>query len=90
MKYVLLYEAVDDFRPKALQLFEQHRALWRQFLEVGTLLMVGNFTNEPAGGAMALFTTREAAEGFAAQDQFVKQGVVARFRIRERNEVLVK
>ena len=51
MKYVLLYEAVDDFRPKALQLFEQHRALWRQFLEVGTLLMVGNFTDEPAGGA---------------------------------------
>jgi uncharacterized protein YciI len=78
MKYVLFYEAAEDFLSKVPQYIQAHRALWAQFQTEGTLLMIGPFTDEPMGGALAIFTTRAAAESF-----------VARHRIREWNEVLV-
>jgi uncharacterized protein YciI len=88
MKYVLLYEAGDDFRSKVPHHIEAHRALWKEFHGAGELLMVGPFTDAPAGGAMAVFPTRDAAERFAAADPFVQHGIVARWTIREWNEVL--
>ncbi|HKC59881.1 MAG TPA: YciI family protein [Myxococcales bacterium] len=88
MKYVLLYEAADDFLAKVPAHIDAHRALWRQFHGQGTLLMVGPFTDQPAGGAMGIFTTRPAAEAFVKADPFVRQGVVARWTIREWKEVL--
>jgi uncharacterized protein YciI len=88
MKYVLLYEATEDFRSKVPAHLEAHRALWAKFRAAGQLLMVGPFTDAPAGGAMGVFTTREAAEEFVRSDPFVSQGVVARWTIREWNEVL--
>jgi uncharacterized protein YciI len=39
-------------------------------------------------GAMAVFTNREAAEEFIAGDPFVVNGVVAKWSLREWNEVL--
>lgn len=89
MKYVLFYEAADDFMAKVPAHFEAHRALWGRFHGEGTLLMVGPFTDAPAGGAMAVFATRAAAEAFAAADPFVVHGVVARWNVREWKEVLV-
>ena len=50
--------------------------------------MVGPFTDEPAGGAMGVFATRDAAERFVKADPFVAQGVVATWTIREWNEAL--
>jgi uncharacterized protein YciI len=90
MKYVLLYEAASDFRTKVPAHIAAHRALWQKYHTDGTLLMVGPFTDEPSGGAMAIFTTRAAAEAFVAADPFVAHGIVARFTIREWNEVLVR
>jgi uncharacterized protein YciI len=89
MKYVLFYEASEGFREKVPAALEAHRAMWKRFHAEGTLLMVGPFTDAPAGGAMSIFTTREAAEAFAAADPFVTQGVVSRWTIREWNEALV-
>jgi uncharacterized protein len=89
MKYVLLYEAAPDFRAKVLTHLEAHRALWKSFHSNGRLLMVGPFTDEPAGGAMGVFSTRSAAEDFVRADPFVSAGIVARWTIREWNEVLV-
>ena len=88
MKYVLLYEATDDFRSKVPLHIEGHRALWKQFHSAGQLLMVGPFTDAPAGGAMGVFTTRDAAETFVKADPFVSHRVVARWTIREWNEAL--
>lgn len=88
MKYVVAYESAPDFRSKVPIHIEAHRALWKRFQGDGTLLMIGPFTDEPAGGAMGIFTTREAAEAFVAADPFVQHGLVARFTIREWNEVL--
>jgi uncharacterized protein len=88
MKYVLLYEATVDFRSKVPLHLEAHRALWKQFHSAGQLLMVGPFTDAPAGGAMGVFTTRDAAERFVQADPFVSHGVVARWTIREWSEAL--
>ncbi len=88
MKYVLLYEATGDFMTKVPAHIDAHRALWRQFRAAGTLLLIGPFTDAPAGGAMGVFSTRAAAEAFVAADPFVTQGIVARYSIREWNEVL--
>ena len=88
MKYVLQYEAAPDFRSKVPQHLEAHRAAWRTFHADGRLLMIGPFTDEPAGGAMGVFASRAAAEEFVRSDPFVVHGIVARWTIREWNEVL--
>ncbi|MGH7271878.1 MAG: YciI family protein [Polyangiaceae bacterium] len=89
MKYVLFYESVEDFRSKVPAHIEAHRALWKQFRADGNLLMIGPFTDAPAGGAMGIFTNRDAAERFVNVDPFVAHGLVARWTIREWNEALV-
>lgn len=88
-KYVLFYEAAPDFRAKVPAQFEAHRALWGTFRDDGRLLMIGPFADEPAGGAMGVFTTRDAAEEFVRLDPFVASGIVAHWTIREWNEALV-
>jgi uncharacterized protein YciI len=88
-KYVLFYEAAPDFRAKVPAHFEAHRALWGTFRDDGRLLMIGPFADEPAGGAMGVFTNRDAAEEFIRLDPFVSSGIVARWTIREWNEALV-
>ncbi|HZI42119.1 MAG TPA: YciI family protein [Gemmatimonadaceae bacterium] len=88
MKYVLIYEATPDFRAKVPAHIAAHRALWAAFHDDHRLLMVGPFTDEPAGGALGVFTTRAAAEEFVRLDPFVQHGIVARWTIREWNEVL--
>jgi hypothetical protein len=87
MKYVLFYESSSDVREKAPPHFAAHRARWEEFRSRGTLLMVGPFAN-PDEGAMAIFTTREAANAFAQGDPFVLEGVVSRWHVREWNEAI--
>ena len=89
MKYVLFYEAAEDFMSKVPANIAAHRALWHQFQEAKTLLLIGPFTDEPAGGALGVFTTRAAAESFVELDPFVTHRLVARWTIREWNEVLM-
>ena len=63
MKFVLFYEAAPDFRAKVLLHIEAHRALWRSFSADGRLLMIGPFADEPAGGAMGVFTSMDKLIG---------------------------
>ena len=88
MKFVLFYEGTPDFMSKVPANIAEHRALWKKFHEARTLLLVGPFTDAPAGGAMAVFTTRESAEAFAGEDPFVRNGVVGKWHIREWKEAL--
>lgn len=82
MKYVLYYQSADDVMEKAPIYAAEHRAHWRSFADSGTLLMIGPFS-DPREGAMGIFTTREAAEAFAADDPFVLHGVVSHWQVRE-------
>jgi uncharacterized protein YciI len=88
VKYVLNYETADGALPLARTLFPAHRTRADGFKASGVLLMIGTWA-DPSEGAMAVFTTREAAEEFAREDPFVLQGVVKSWAIREWNEVMV-
>jgi uncharacterized protein YciI len=85
-KYVLQYESAEDVRTTAPVHFAAHKARWQEFLDQGTLLMIGTFTD--LEGSMAVFSTREAAEEFARSDPFVLNRVVASWRVREWNETI--
>ena len=87
-KYVLLYQPSDDVLEKAPLHFPAHSARLQEFHGEGTLLMVGTFADPVNDGSMAIFTSREAAEAFVAEDPFVVNGVVASWRLLEWNEVL--
>jgi uncharacterized protein YciI len=86
MKYVLIYTSADDVAEKAPVHFAAHRARWAQFQANGTLLLIGPYADQ--SGALAVFTTREAAEEFARSDPFVLHGVVREWSVREWLEAL--
>jgi hypothetical protein len=88
MKYVLLYESAEDVMETAPLHYEAHSARIKEFAGRGTLVMVGPFGDPQAQGSMAIFTSREAAEEFVADDPFVVNGVVSSYEIRDWDEVL--
>jgi uncharacterized protein len=88
VKYVVLYASADDVASKAPAHFPAHKARLDEFHARGDLLMVGTFGDPQTQGSMAIFRTREAAEEFAREDPFVLNGVVARYEIRDWDEVL--
>jgi uncharacterized protein YciI len=87
-KFVLLYESADDLAAKAPAHFADHVARYQPYVERGELLMIGTFGNPQDEGSMAVFSTRQAAEEFAAGDPFVLHGVVRSWRVLQWNEAL--
>ena len=88
MKYVLFYEAAADAATSAPAHWPEHEKLLGEFHGRGELLMVGTFADIVRHGAMAIFTTAEAAEEFVGRDPFVAHGVVTGHEVRAWNEVL--
>jgi uncharacterized protein YciI len=66
--------------------FAAHRARWQEFQAEGTLLLIGPYSDR--SGALAVFTTREAAERFARGDPFVLNGDIRAWSVREWAEAL--
>ncbi len=83
----MLYEVAADALAKARIHYEAHRARLDEFHRRGVVLMAGPFAN-PAEGAMGVFASREAAEEFIRGDPFIVHGVVAKWSVKEWNEVL--
>ncbi|HVB43377.1 MAG TPA: YciI family protein [Streptosporangiaceae bacterium] len=86
MRYVLFYNSAEADPELTQAHFPAHRARWAKFAEDGRLLLIGPFSDRT--GAMAVFTTREAAEEFAASDPFVVHGVISDWTVREWMEAL--
>lgn len=87
MKYVLFYENADAPADLIQQHLPAHRARWGEFQQDGSLLAIGPFTD--GTGAMAVFSSRAAAEEFAAGDPFVVHGVVRDWRVSEWMEAIL-
>jgi uncharacterized protein YciI len=87
MKIVMFYELAADGMSKVMEHFEAHGARLQEFHQRGVLLMAGPLGNPPEG-ALAIFTSREAAEEFVAGDPFVTSGIVAKWRLVEWQEAL--
>jgi uncharacterized protein len=77
--HVLFYESGD--LSLAAEHFPAHQARYVEFMRRGELLALGSFTDR--AGAMAVFTTHEAAMEFASGDPFVEHGVVSGWQVRE-------
>jgi uncharacterized protein YciI/uncharacterized protein YndB with AHSA1/START domain len=89
-KYVLTYHSVPGFAPLARQHFPAHYARLVAFRERGDLLLVGTLAEPVNGDALAVFTSREAAEEFVAEDPFVLNQVVASYTIRPWQEIFYR
>jgi uncharacterized protein YciI len=89
-KFVVFYAGSDRVAELAPIHFPAHKARLDEFVARGELLMVGTFADPIADGSMSVFTTRDAAERFVADDPFVINGVVGRYEIKQWNETMVR
>jgi uncharacterized protein len=87
VRFVSFYEMAPGALAKVGEHFLQHRARVEEFRARGELIAAGPFS-DPTQGAMAIFTTREAAEAFIGGDPFVTEGLVGKWRIVEWNAAL--
>lgn len=85
-RYLIFYQVAEGSQAGAREHFPAHQARYQEFMRRGVLLAVGPFTDGD-GGAMGVFTSREAAEEFVRDDPFVINGVVSKWHIREWREV---
>ena len=88
MKHVILYETAPNALEKAMELYPAHQRYYEPYVERGELLGLGTFGDPQTEGSMAIFASREAAERFVKDDPFVTEGVVARFHVRDWDDVV--
>jgi hypothetical protein len=84
MHFLLLDDVVPDYATRRAAFREAHLAYARDAVERGELLLGGALAN-PVDGAVLLFQgpAPEVAERFAADDPYVRGGLVTRWRVRE-------
>ena len=89
MHIILFYDVGDDYVTQRAPYRAQHLELVRAAYERGELVIAGALAN-PADGAVLVFRgpDAKAAEAFAANDPYVKNGVVVRWRVREWSTVI--
>lgn len=69
-------------RQGIMAVYPRHKAFLDEFVARGEVVGVGPFT-DPAGGNMALFRSRAAAEAFAQGDPFLLEGVVRAYQVKD-------
>ena len=81
--FLLLYDVVPDYLERRGQYRDAHLGLAREAYERGELVMAGALA-EPADGAVLVFRGEDgsAAERFADNDPYVRNGLVSRWRVR--------
>jgi uncharacterized protein YciI len=82
VKIVSFYAMTPDALQHVMTHFPAHRARLDEFHARGVLVAAGPLGNPPTE-AMAIFTTREAAEEFIQGDPFVTNGLVSAWRLVE-------
>lgn len=84
MHYLLIYDAAPHYAERRTPYRAEHLALARAAHARGELLLGGALAN-PVDGAVLLFRCESTApiEAFVAADPYVKNGIVAKWRIRE-------
>jgi len=81
--YALFYEVVDDFIARRAAYRDEHLHLAREARVRGELVLAGALA-DPADGALIVFQGESpaAAEAFARQDPYVKNGLVGKWKVR--------
>ena len=89
MRWVLIYELVDDYLARRDALRTEHLGLARAAHDRGELLLAGALA-DPYDRALLVFAgeSAEVAEAFARADPYVVNGLVTSWTVRQWNEVL--
>jgi len=82
MLYAVLGISAGRSRAEVMEVFPRHKAFLETFIARGEVVGVGPFI-DPAGGNMALFRTREAAEAFAQGDPFRLEGLLREYQVKD-------
>lgn len=69
-------------RDAVMAVYPRHKAFVDEFIARGEVVGIGPFT-DAAGGNMALFRTRAAAEAFIQGDPFIVEGLVKEYQLKE-------
>ena len=89
MLYAVIGTSTGKSREEIMAVYPRHKLFLDQFVARGEVVGVGPFT-DPAGGNMALFRTRAAAEAFAKDDPFFLAGVVKDYQIKDWGDQMLK
>jgi uncharacterized protein YciI len=91
MHYLLMYDLSPDYLERRGQFRAEHLRLAWESNERGELVLGGALT-DPVDTAVLLFKgdSPAAAERFAAADPYVKNGLIARWRVRPWTTVIGK
>jgi len=89
MKAVILYEPSGSSMDAIMAVFPRHKALIDQFDARGEVIGIGAFGGG-GQGSMGIFKDRAAAEAFVAQDPFIKEGLVSKYRILDWSDTMLK
>jgi uncharacterized protein YciI len=89
MKAVVLYETGNSSMDAIMAVFPRHKVLLDQFAARGEIIGIGPFGGGREG-SMGIFRTRAAAEAFVGQDPFVLEGLVAKYRILDWADEMLK
>jgi uncharacterized protein len=89
MRWVLMYELVDNYVERRTALRAEHLELARAAHERGELLLAGALA-DPYDRALLVFAgeSPQIAEDFARADPYVINGLVTAWTVRQWNEVL--
>jgi uncharacterized protein YciI len=81
--YALFYEAVDDFIARRGAYRDEHLRQAREAHARGELILAGALADPPAG-ALLVFQgeSAAAAEAFARQDPYVRNGLITGWKVR--------
>jgi hypothetical protein len=80
--FALFYDVVDDFIAHRTPFREEHLRLAREAHARGELLLAGALADPPAALLVFQSSGPEAAESFAYNDPYVKNGLVTRWKVR--------
>ena len=89
MKAVVIYEPGNVSMDTIMVVFPRHKVVVDAFAARGDVLGIGAFGGG-GQGSMGVFKDRAAAEAFVAQDPFVLEGLVSKYKIHDWSDEMIK
>ena len=89
MKAVIIYEPGTASMDAIMAVFPRHKLLIDEFAARHEVIGIGAFGGG-GQGSMGIFKDRAAAEAFVARDPFVLEGLVAKYRIHDWSDSMLK
>ena len=89
MKAVIIYDPGTASMDAIMKVFPRHKLLIDEFAARGEVIGIGAFGGG-GQGSMGIFRDRAAAEAFVARDPFVLEGLVAKYRIHDWSDSMLK